>query len=424
MRNKGPIALRKKKLKNGGYSLYLDYYMNGVRKYETLHIYLNPEKNAAVKAANKNAYAAAETILSKRIIEFQSGSAGIVSPLQRHITMLDFGDSVLKDCQKRASPSYCKTITSALGLFIEYAGKEVKVVDITPELMKGFAEFLKNYDSARARNRAYHYQYNLILTKETINQIAKAAKTTSVKELAKQFHVTPTTIVKAKKRSIETKRTAFLSTNTICVYFSTIKILLNEAVRQGIIAVNPIARLKASETPKRIETQRAHLSIEELRLLADTPCKSDNDKRMFLFSCFTGLRWSDVCRVTWRMISEGKIEIVMKKTERLVVVPISENAKKWLPERNGASLDACVYEKKNPKMVNDNIHEWIKNAGINKNVSFHVARHTFATLALTYGADLYTVSKLLGHQSIAITQIYAKIVDKKKEEAVNLIPDL
>jgi len=57
-------------------------------------------------------------------------------------------------------------------------------------------------------------------------------------------------------------------------------------------------------------------------------------------------------------------------------------------------------------------------------ISFHTARHTHATMMLTLGADLYTVSKLLGHKNIATTQIYAKIVDKKKEEAISLIPNL
>ena len=66
----------------------------------------------------------------------------------------------------------------------------------------------------------------------------------------------------------------------------------------------------------------------------------------------------------------------------------------------------------------------VKHAGIAKNVSFHVGRHTFATLTLTYGADLYTVSKLLGHCNIGTTQIYAKIVDENKRKAVNLVPKL
>ena len=60
--------------------------------------------------------------------------------------------------------------------------------------------------------------------------------------------------------------------------------------------------------------------------------------------------------------------------------------------------------------------------GIQKHITFHVSRHTFATMALTYGADLYTVSKLLGHSNVQVTQVYAKIVDENKRKAVNLIP--
>ena len=73
---------------------------------------------------------------------------------------------------------------------------------------------------------------------------------------------------------------------------------------------------------------------------------------------------------------------------------------------------------------NQILKSWTKNAGINKNLTSHIARHTFATLALSSGADLYTVSKLLGHKDITTTQIYAKIIDKKKEEAVDMLPPL
>ena len=67
------------------------------------------------------------------------------------------------------------------------------------------------------------------------------------------------------------------------------------------------------------------------------------------------------------------------------------------------------------------IKDWAKLAGINKYVCFHTARHTFATMSLTLGADLYTVSKLLAHQNISVTQIYAEIIDEKKDKAVDLM---
>ena len=63
-------------------------------------------------------------------------------------------------------------------------------------------------------------------------------------------------------------------------------------------------------------------------------------------------------------------------------------------------------------------------SGIEKNISFHTSRHTFATLSLTYDVDIYTVSKLLGHSDVRITQIYAKLIDKKKEEAIDKLPTL
>ena len=73
---------------------------------------------------------------------------------------------------------------------------------------------------------------------------------------------------------------------------------------------------------------------------------------------------------------------------------------------------------------NEILDRWAKQAGILKHVTFHVARHTHATMMLTLGADLYTISKLLGHTNIQTTQIYAKLVDESKMKAIALIPDI
>lgn len=111
----------------------------------------------------------------------------------------------------------------------------------------------------------------------------------------------------------------------------------------------------------------------------------------------------------------------MQKTKSAIYIPLSNNARKWLPERGGDIVFEVDLHK---AYISEFITKWVKSQGIHKHITFHCARHTFATLALTYGADIYTVSKLLGHSDIETTQIYAKVVDRKKIEAVNLIPDV
>ena len=72
-------------------------------------------------------------------------------------------------------------------------------------------------------------------------------------------------------------------------------------------------------------------------------------------------------------------------------------------------------------IINKHLKEWVKAGNIEKKITFHCSRHTFATMMLTLGADLYTTSKLLGHTNVATTQIYSKIIDRKKVETVNLV---
>lgn len=168
------------------------------------------------------------------------------------------------------------------------------------------------------------------------------------------------------------------------------------------------------------------------RQFIDTKYTPDNDvKPAFLFACFTGLRYSDIYRLTWGELATGpdgntRIETKMKKTGKDLYMPLSENALQWLPERGNKPDTSRVFCKLPDQAGNADarLHTLAKHAGIGKKVSFHVARHTFATLTLTYGADLYTVSKLLGHTNVRTTRIYAKIVDANKCKAVNLIPEL
>ena len=113
-------------------------------------------------------------------------------------------------------------------------------------------------------------------------------------------------------------------------------------------------------------------------------------------------------------------DMEMQKTEKPVIIPLSEEAKRWLPKPKGITtpfFDIPTTQ----TVIGRALRKWAEAAGVEKHISFHCSRHTFGTMMLTLGADLFTTSKLMGHTNIQTTEIYAKIVDKKKEEAINLI---
>ena len=206
--------------------------------------------------------------------------------------------------------------------------------------------------------------------------------------------------------------------NTILTKTNVLKTILHKAKLDGIIAVLPDF---SGLTPSKVQTERNYLTIEELRLLTATPCEP-RIAYPFLFSCFTGLRLSDVRNLKWTDIKNDVIFLRQHKTGEFVQVPIGKNAAKFIrfnkSEKVFDDFPTCE------AWHNAKIREWCAKAGIKKYVSFHVARHTFATLALAGGAPLFTVSKLLGHTKITTTQIYAKVLDEGRKKAVDAIPDL
>ncbi len=179
---------------------------------------------------------------------------------------------------------------------------------------------------------------------------------------------------------------------------------------------------------KRRDTERTFLKLTEIEKLAQTPCRDHEVKRAFLFSCFTGLRLSDIRALQWQQIKGDTIEFRQKKTKGYEYLHLSEMARQILTDRPNPKVlnmqNTNIFNIRSETQLGKVLKLWCKDAGIDKRVSFHTARHTFATLALTQGVDLYTVSKLLGHKTIQATQIYAKIVDEKKKAAMELLPTI
>ena len=221
-----------------------------------------------------------------------------------------------------------------------------------------------------------------------------------------------------------------LSLNSRFLYFSKFVAALNAAVKAGHIPSNPAALLDKTERPRFKQTERSYLTEEELQTLINTPNthSSCDVSRAFLFSCFCGLRWSDISDLVWGDIRcRGdclQIEKRMVKTREMLYLPLSRDAAFFLPPRQDKSPSAPVFHLHSYASASISIRKWLRDAGISKTVTFHSARHTFATLLLSQQQDLYTVSKLLGHKSIKVTQIYAEVVDRKKRDAVNSLSGL
>lgn len=206
-------------------------------------------------------------------------------------------------------------------------------------------------------------------------------------------------------------------------YFANIKTVLNKALREKIININPCNSIPGIKLPS---IQRNYLELNEIEKLISVNCNNKEVKKCFLFSCFTGLRYSDIRNLKWENIKGDQIEYRQKKTNNVEYLPLSITAKNILLSCIKDNIiphpSTKVFSIPTKGITSVHIKTWVQNAGITKKISFHSSRHTFATLSLTQGIDLYTVSKLLGHSNIATTQIYAKIVDQKKKEAIEKLP--
>jgi len=223
------------------------------------------------------------------------------------------------------------------------------------------------------------------------------------------------------KRFILTK----VSQNSGHLYFQKIKTALNQAVKDNILLNNPSQHVPQI---KMQETHRVFLTIDEIQKLAATACRHPDVRRAFLFCCYTGLRFSDVKALTWANIRDDSIDFRQQKTQGMEYLPLPAVAQKILYMKRGAQVLPVqtnkIFSLPDQSTTGEHLKKWCKEAGMTKRITFHTSRHTFATLALSQGADLYTVSKLLGHKDISTTQIYAKIVDQKKKDAVALLPDI
>lgn len=212
-----------------------------------------------------------------------------------------------------------------------------------------------------------------------------------------------------------------ISQNTASTYFSIFKAALKQAFIDGYLTVDLSAKIKGIQDQ---ESRREYLSVDELNTLAATPCERDVLKRAALFSALTGLRHCDIQKLRWKEINidgnQARLHFTQQKTKGVEYTPISEQALQLCGEPE--TPEKFVFEDlPDPSWISHPLKKWVVAAGIKKKITFHCFRHTYATLQLSSGTDIYTVSKMLGHTNVKTTQIYAKVVDEKKDKAAQAI---
>jgi integrase len=296
-------------------------------------------------------------------------------------------------------------------IYTGYEKQQLKIKEM------GEASFIEYFQQLTAKRKASNHD-NWVCAFNYLNTFTKGKlKFEDLNEkICNDFrdHLLTTKSNKSKKVT--------LSQNSALSYFNKFKAALKQAYKDGYLQTDLNARVKQI---KQAETQRNFLTIEELNSLAKTECNNPLLKRAALFSALTGLRFSDIAKLLWSELEyiEGNgyfIQFKQQKTKGVEMMPISEQAFSLLGERK--EPESRVFEGLTYSAYsNKHLFQWIGAAGITKEITFHCFRHTFATLQLSQGTDIYTVSKMLGHRELKTTQIYARIIDKTKRDASDKI---
>jgi integrase len=366
------VHLRKKKIANGKQSLYLDFYppIKGSdgkftrREYLNRYVYEKP-KTQEQKLHNKENLIFAEGLKNKREKDILNEQDGIFNSQNKKRDFIEF---FLGLCEKRKeSDGNYGNWLSALHYLKSFTGGKCKMGELTEDFCNKFKEYL-----------------------------LQANRLNTVKGLR-------------------------LSQNSALSYFNKFRCAINEAFDARLLNENPLRHIKGIQQK---ESKREFLTQEELQLLSQTECDLEALKIAAIFSALTGLRWSDIESLMWGDIQKTAsghfLHIVQNKTVDVIMHPISETAVKVLGKRGKPSekvFEGLKYSDSN----NDKLKRWILKAGINKKITLHNFRHTYATLLLNKGADIFTVSKMLGHKNIKTTMIYAKVLSETKINAANLI---
>lgn len=371
------VTLRSRKRKSGNSALYLDIVHNGTRRSEYLHLYLTGGKSRKEVAQDKETMRMAEILKSQRLLQLQNERLGIkkADNAKKRILLMDYIAELMKDRPGRTTTQAWRNMRDRVRAYTN--GQELFLDEVTTDWVKGFRKYL---------------------------------------DKAKTFDIDP------RKRMMEGQS---LAEGTKALLFNKFTTIFRCAVKDGYLDRSPALGVKGFEESY---APREFLTIEELRQLTKCPPPHKEVCEAFIFSCLTGLRWSDIVNLTWSSVQQvnGFTRIVFKqqKTGSLEYLDLSPQATSIIEQQRGKNEVVVFTNLTTSQYARSYITAWVKAAGINKHITFHCGRHTFATMLLSLDVNIHTVQKLLGHKSLETTEVYARILDKNKQNAVSKIPDI
>jgi integrase len=358
------VNLRKKTLGTGRISLYLDFYPairnpdTGVftrRQFLKLYLLEKP-KTDLERETNRKTYLLAQNICAQRLIEVQNHRFGFLAEERKDGNFIEY----FRKLASRKSGSNYFGWKMAWRYLESYGGSGLRFRDLTEE----FSEEYRDY----------------MLTGPGIGRYGKR-----------------------------------IGSNTAGSYFAKFRTMLKTAYKAKLLDENLYEIVPPIDEQEAI---REFLTLEEFRALVKVPIPNCVMRKASIFAVLTGLRFCDIKALKWEQVrgfyGNHYIQFTQEKTESPETFPISDEAFELLGERR--YLDDLVFKDLRYSRIKPFLAKWLDLAGVHKsNFTFHCLRHTYATLQLALGTDIFTLMKMLGHKSIKSTMRYLHLLDTQKK---------
>ena len=380
------VTLKGRLLKDGKISLYLYSCVNGNVSRIATGSFLNLETDPAIKTQNEETLRLARTKADLMNADAEREENGFRPIAKSKTNLIDYTLKVADDALAKTGNrhGYYYNLQALARHLKTFRGEKIRISDVDKDFILAFIAYL--------RNDASNINFLRAEDKEKWSDVP-------------------------------------LSGNSQHRLFVNLHYVIKKAIKAKMIIRDPFLELDTEDKPKENTGTREYLTTEEVRRLIQTPINNEMIKRAFLFSCFCGLRFSDVFRLRWGDLQTDDVgffaNVIMVKTKKPVKAYISDIGSKWLPVRDKNTSDTeLVFKLPKNESVNVALKKWVEAAKIKKKVTFHVSRHTAATMLLNLNVPLEVVGKQLGQSKLSTTQIYAKILGKTQKAAIDKQNDL